>query len=66
MKTDLEQLVFCTLNEAQNLLNANDPGYTIVLNEESNDVSRAYNVLNPSGVVVAVISEYGITKKALL
>lgn len=60
MKTDINQLVFCTLEEAQKILSVNDPGYTIIL--EGNKAT----VRNASGVVVAEIDESGYDAKELL
>jgi hypothetical protein len=60
MKTDVNQLLFCTLEEAQKILSVNDPGYTIVL-----EGTKA-TVRNPSGVVVAEIDQKGFDAKELL
>lgn len=60
MKTDVNQLIFCTLTEAQHLLNVNDPGYTIVL-EGDKAVIR-----DRAGFVIAEIDQHGVDAKELL
>jgi len=60
MKTDLQQLLFETLEDAQKVLSVNDPGYTIVREE------KKVKVLDPNGLVVATIDEKGLHEKVLL
>lgn len=60
MKTDLNQLLFETVENAQKILNVNDPGFTITL-EGNRGIIR-----NPSGIVVAEILSSGADVKELL
>lgn len=61
MKTDLNQILFETLEDAQKVLNVNDPGYTITMDEQNIAVIK-----DPAGVVVAEITSDGTDVKQVL
>jgi len=54
MKTKLSDLLFETQGSAQAILDANDPGYTIIV-EDTNEAS----VYNEKGYLVAIIRDEG-------
>lgn len=60
MKTELELLVYMTQNEAQKLLDVNDPGHTVIV-----EGSEA-KIFNREGVVIAEVNASGVSKKVLL
>lgn len=61
MKTNLYELICETVDNAQKILDANDPGYTITIDE-----NNTAKIMNPSGVVVAEITGDGIEVKQVL
>lgn len=54
MKTKVNDLVFETQGSAQAILDANDPGYTIVVND-----SGVANVFDERGYLVVIINQDG-------